>query len=123
MGEKPNLLVTGSPVKGRLEGLLPLARVYSLDDLDEKELDGLLPLIDCVLVQAWWPDALTPERVSQMTRLRFIQSGLAGVNHIPFKNLGKRVMVSSNAGGFSVGVAEFALALVLASAKRVVKLD
>jgi phosphoglycerate dehydrogenase-like enzyme len=32
-------------------------------------------------------------------------------------------MVSSNAGGFSAGVAEFALALILAAAKRVVKLD
>ena len=58
-----------------------------------------------------------------MSRLRFIQSGMAGVNHIPFKHLGKRVMVSSNAGGFSTGVAEFAIALLLAAAKRVVKLD
>jgi D-3-phosphoglycerate dehydrogenase / 2-oxoglutarate reductase len=123
MAEKPNLLVTNSPVRGRLDGLLPYATVYWLDDLDEKELDRLLPTIDCMLVQTWWPDSLTPERISRMTRLRFIQSGMAGVNHIPFKHLGKRVMVSSNAGGFSTGVAEFALALMLAAAKRVVKLD
>ena len=76
-----------------------------------------------MLVQTWWPDSLTPERISRMVRLRFFQSGMAGVNHIPFKHLGKRVMVSSNAGGFSSGVAEFALALMLAAAKRVVKLD
>ena len=123
MGEKPNLLVTSSPVRGRLDSLLPYAKVYWLDDLDEKELDRLLPSIDCMLVQTWWPDSLTPERISRMSRLRFIQSGMAGVNHIPFKHLGKRVMVSSNAGGFSTGVAEFALALMLAAAKRVVKLD
>jgi len=123
MGEKPNLLVTGSPVKGRLDGLLPFAKVFWLDDLDERELDRLLPSIDCILVPAWWPDSLTPERITRMARLRFIQSGMAGVNHIPFKHLGKRVMVSSNAGGFSTGVAEFALALMLAAAKRVVKLD
>ncbi len=123
MGEKPNLLVTGSHAPGRIEGLTPYAQVYRLDELEDGELDRLLPSIDCMLVQTWWPDSLTPERISRMTRLRFIQSGMAGVNHIPFKHLGKRVMVSSNAGGFSPGVAEFALALMLAAAKRVVKLD
>jgi len=123
VGEKPNLLVTNSPVLGRLDILAAYAKVYWLDELDEKELDRLLPSIDCVLVQTWWPESLTPERISRMSRLRFIQSGMAGVNHIPFKHLGKRVMVSSNAGGFSSGVAEFALALILAAAKRVVKLD
>jgi phosphoglycerate dehydrogenase-like enzyme len=123
MGEKPNLLVTNSRVAGRLDNLSSHAKVYWLDDLDDKELGRLLPLIDAVLVQMGWPDSLTPERISRMSRLRFIQSGWAGVNHIPFRHLGKRVIVSSNAGGFSVGVAEFALALVLAAAKRVVKLD
>src|SRR6267378_3037937 len=123
MGEKPNLLVTNSHVAGKLGTLDPHAKVYWLDDLDDKELDRLLPSIEAVLVQAWWPDSLTPDRISRMSRLRFIQSGWAGVNHIPFKHLGKRVMVSSNAGGFSAGVAEFALALLLAAAKRVVKLD
>jgi phosphoglycerate dehydrogenase-like enzyme len=123
MAEKPNLLVTSSPIRDRFDTLLPHANLLWLDDLDERELDRLLPSIDCMLVQAWWPDSLTPERISRMTRLRFIQSGWAGVNHIPFKHLGKRVMVSSNAGGFSDGVAEFALALALAAAKRVVKLD
>src|SRR5437879_5999140 len=123
MGEKPNLLVTNSHVAGKLDALNPYAKVYWLDDLDDKELDRILPSINALLVQAWWPDSLTPERISRMSRLRFIQSGMAGVNHIPFKHLGKRVMVSSNAGGFSSGVAEFALALLLAAAKRVVKLD
>ena len=121
--EKPNLLVTSSFVKGRLDVLLPYAKVYWLEELDDKALDDLLPSVDCVLVQTWWPDSLTPERISRMGRLRFIQSGMAGVNHIPFKHLDKRVTVSSNAGGFSVGVAEYAVALMLAAAKRVVKLD
>jgi phosphoglycerate dehydrogenase-like enzyme len=123
MSEKPNLLVTSPVVKGRFDSLLPYARIYWLDELDERELNPVLPSIDCMFVQTWWPDSLTPERISLMSRLRFIQSGMAGVNHIPFKHLGKRVMVSSNAGGFSTGVAEFALALMLSAAKRVVKLD
>lgn len=123
MTEKPNVLVTGSASWGRFDSLTPYAKVLWLDDLKEGEADRVLPSIDVLLVQTWWPEYLTPERISRMTRLRFIQSGMAGVNHIPFKLLGKRVMVSSNAGGFSVGVAEFAMALVLAAAKRVVKLD
>jgi phosphoglycerate dehydrogenase-like enzyme len=123
MADKANVLVTGSASWGRFDSLAPYAKVVWLEDLKETELDRILPSVDALLVQTWWPEYLTPERISRMSRLRFIQSGMAGVNHIPFKLLGKRVMVSSNAGGFSVGVAEFAMALVLAAAKRVVKLD
>jgi D-3-phosphoglycerate dehydrogenase len=123
MGEKPNLLVTSSFVGGRFESLLAHANVYFIDELDERELDVLLPSIDCILVQTWWPDALTPDRMSRMSRLRFVQSGMAGVNHIPFNSLGQRVIVSSNAGGFSAGVAEYAFAMMLTGVKRVVKFD
>jgi phosphoglycerate dehydrogenase-like enzyme len=123
MGEKPNLLITNSRVKEWLKVLPSRAKIFWLDELHETELDRILPSIDAVLVQAGWPDSLTPVRISQMSRLRFIQSGWAGVNHIPFEHLGERVVVSSNAGGFSSGVAEFALALLLAAAKRVVMLD
>ncbi|HUI00327.1 MAG TPA: NAD(P)-dependent oxidoreductase [Nitrososphaerales archaeon] len=121
--DKPNLLVTNSFVKGGLDSLRQYANIYLLDDLDDAALDEVLPSIDCVFVQTWWPDSLTPERVRRMPRLRFVQSGMAGVNHIPFKELGERVTVSSNAGGFSVGVAEYAFALVLAAAKGIVRFD
>ncbi len=123
LSKRPNLLVTGPRVKGRFSSLSRYARVHWLDELSEKELDTLLPSIDCMLLQSWWPDALGRERVARMARLRFIQSGWAGVNHIPFEYLSERVVVSSNAGGFSVGVAEHAMALLLAGAKRVVRLD
>jgi D-3-phosphoglycerate dehydrogenase len=123
MGEKLNLLVTSSFVSGRFEPLVPYANLYFLDELDDEELDTLLPSIDSILVQTWWPESLTRERISRMSRLKFVQSGMAGVNHIPFNHLGARVIVSSNAGGFSAGVAEYALALALAGAKRIVKFD
>jgi D-3-phosphoglycerate dehydrogenase / 2-oxoglutarate reductase len=119
---KPNVLVAGVSPRG-LESLLPYASLHWLETLEEDEIDELLPSIDCVLVQGWWPESLTSERISRMSRLRFIQSGMAGVNHIPFAYLGRQVVVSSNAGAFSAGVAEFALALTLAAAKRLVKLD
>jgi phosphoglycerate dehydrogenase-like enzyme len=57
-----------------------------------------------------------------MTSLLFIQSILAGVNHIPFASLNKNVIVSSNAGAYSDEVAEYAWALLLSAAKRVVEL-
>jgi phosphoglycerate dehydrogenase-like enzyme len=57
-----------------------------------------------------------------MTSLRFIQSILAGVNHVPFASLNENVIVSSNAGAYSEEVAEYAWALLLSAAKRVVEL-
>jgi phosphoglycerate dehydrogenase-like enzyme len=57
-----------------------------------------------------------------MTSLRFIQSILAGVNHIPFARLNKNAIVSSNAGAYSEEVAEYAWALLLSAAKRIVEL-
>jgi phosphoglycerate dehydrogenase-like enzyme len=58
-----------------------------------------------------------------MTRLLLVQTGLAGVNHIPFGALRKTVMICSNAGGFSDEVGEHAWGLLLSAGKRVVKFD
>jgi phosphoglycerate dehydrogenase-like enzyme len=97
------------------------SKVYKLADLAEDRLDEVLPSIDCLLVFSW-PSQLTNDRFQGMTSLRFIQSILAGVNHIPFASLDKNVIVSSNAGAYSDEVAEYAWALLLSAAKRVVEL-
>jgi phosphoglycerate dehydrogenase-like enzyme len=97
------------------------SEVYKLADLEEDRLGEVLPSIDCLLVFSW-PSQLTSDRLQRMTSLRFIQSILAGVNHIPFASLGKNVIVSSNAGAYSDEVAEYAWALLLSAAKRVVEL-
>ena len=55
-----------------------------------------------------------------MSNLRLIQSILAGVNHIPFAQLDKKVVVCSNAGAYSDEVAEYAWSLLLTAAKRIV---
>ena len=55
-----------------------------------------------------------------MSNLRLIQSILAGVNHIPFAQLDKKVVVCSNAGAYSDEVAEYAWSLLLSAVKRVV---
>lgn len=95
------------------------ATVYKLADYPDGKLADLLPVVDCLLVFSW-PPALTKENLQSMTRLRFIQSILAGVNHVPFADLNKSVTVSSNSGAYSDEVAEYAWALLLSAAKRIV---
>jgi len=117
-----NVLVCTDVVDDKsIRTLSKYSKVDKLADLTENRLDEVLPSIDCLLVFSW-PSQLTNERLQKMTSLRFIQSILAGVNHIPFASLNKSVIVSSNAGAYSDEVAEYALALLLSAAKRVVEL-
>ncbi len=121
-GTSRNLLVTTGVVDDKsIKTLSKYSKVYKLADLPEDRLDEILPSIDCLLVFSW-PSQLTSERLERMTGLRFIQSILAGVNHIPFGSLNRSVVVSSNAGAYSDEVAEYAWALLLSAAKRVVEL-
>ncbi len=117
-----NVLVCTDVVDDKsIRTLSKYSKVDKLADLTEDRLDEVLPSIDCLLVFSW-PSQLTNERLQKMTSLRFIQSILAGVNHIPFASFNKSVIVSSNAGAYSDEVAEYALALLLSAAKRVVEL-
>ena len=121
-GTNHTLLVTTDVVDDKsLRTLSKYSKVYKLADLAQDQLDEILPSIECLLVFSW-PSQLTSERLQKMTSLRFIQSILAGVNHIPFVSLNKNVVVSSNAGAYSDEVAEYAWALLLSAAKRVVQL-
>src|SRR5881296_4368402 len=119
---KPNLLV-GTDVVDRknIDRLSEYSTVYTLADLMGDQLANILPTIDVLLVFSW-PRELTQESLEKMTRLKFVQSILAGVNHIPFASLNSNVVVSSNAGAYSDEVAEYAWALLLSAAKRVVEL-
>jgi len=117
-----NLLIATDVVDDRsIKILSKHSKVYRTADLAEDRLDEILPSIDGLLLFSW-PTQLTTERLHSMTNLRFIQSILAGVNHIPFAGLNKNVIVSSNAGAYSDEVAEYAWALLLSAAKRVVEL-
>src|SRR3989454_3024998 len=117
---KPNLLITTDVVDKRsIQMLSKHARVFSSTGLDEASLDHLLPSIDILLV-FFWPSFLTSENLSRMNNLGLIQSILAGVNHIPFAQLDEKVVVCSNAGAYSDEVAEYAWALLLSAAKRIV---
>jgi len=117
---KLNLLITTDVVDpASVRVLSKYARVFSSTALDEASLSQLLPSIDILLV-FFWPSFLTPENLSRMSNLRLIQSILAGVNHIPFAQLDKKVVVCSNASAYSDEVAEYAWSLLLTAAKRIV---
>ncbi len=117
-----NLLSTTDLVDEQsMRRLSRYATVYRLADFDEHRLSELLPTVDCLLVFSW-PSLLARDNLQKMSRLRFIQSILAGVNHIPFADLNKNVTVCSNAGAYSDEVAEYAWALLLSASKRIVEL-
>jgi phosphoglycerate dehydrogenase-like enzyme len=117
---KPNLLITTDVVdKDGIQALSKYANVFTSATLDEGSLNERLPSIDILLV-FFWPGFLTPETLSKMSNLQMIQSILAGVNHVPFSQLDKKVVVCSNAGAYSDEVAEYAWSLLLSAAKRVV---
>src|SRR5439155_1741227 len=116
-GISHNVLVCTDVVDDKgIRALSKYSKVYKLADFTEDRLNEVLPSIDCLLVFSW-PSQLTSQRLQEMTSLRFIQSILAGVNHIPFASLNESVIVGSNAGAYSDEVAEYAWALLLSAAK------
>ncbi len=114
------MLVAGPYSREDLRELSALAKLYWLSELKDEELEKMLPEVDCLFVH-FWPSSLDSERVRKMKKLSFVQSGLAGVNHIPFSEMGEDVVVCSNAGGYSDEVGEFAWALIMAASKGIVK--
>ncbi len=117
---KQNLLITTDLIdKANMKKLSESAKVFPASNV-ESRLPALLPSIDAMMIFSW-PKFLTPEALGRMRRLRFIQSILAGVNHIPLKMLERKVMVASNAGAYSRPVAEYAWGLLISAAKRIVE--
>lgn len=62
---------------------------------------------------------ITPEELSRMRRLKFIQVVTAGLDHLPWAHIPPGVAVAGNAGSNADAVAEFALALLLAAYKKI----
>jgi phosphoglycerate dehydrogenase-like enzyme len=61
-----------------------------------------------------------PEDPAAYGNLHFVQTVLAGVDHVPFSRLPPHMVVCGNAGAYNTALAEHAFALLLAAAKRVV---
>ena len=83
---------------------------------DDKELVGLAVDVDVIV-----SSRLSPEVASAAGNLKLLQKTGAGVDDMPFDALGPDVLVANTSGANPVPLAEGALALVLALAKRVVQ--
>jgi len=66
-----------------------------------------------------WPSRVNKELISKMPKLKVIQTFSAGVDDLDFSVIPPHVKVFSNAGAYSLSVAEHTWALILALAKGV----
>jgi phosphoglycerate dehydrogenase-like enzyme len=119
---KTEVLISTPSEKSYFQPLSTYAQLNWLEELNEDQLDRILPSVEAIFAFTW-PKGLDAKALSKMGKLRFIQCELAGVNSIPFRELGESVMVSSNAGAYSQEVAEYAWGLLLAASKRIVRYD
>lgn len=73
-----------------------------------------------VVVCIGFPREFPVDLRDRARHLRMIQALVAGVDHLPFERFPPGAIVCSNAGAYSVPVAEHAMALLLAAAKDIV---
>lgn len=115
------LVAVPEGLENYLAPLKELAYLVSFSELEKRKAE-LLPQVEAMIVLSW-PSFLDKETVSKMKKLRFVQSILVGVNHIPMNYLPKSTIVCSNSGAYSLEVAEYTWAFILYCAKRISFLD
>src|SRR2546428_1684148 len=90
-----------------------------LEDLPPEERDGAWSTAD-VVVSMGFPREFPADFRQKARRVRMIQSLVAGVDHFPFDRFPPSAIARSNAGAYSVSVAEHAMALLLLAAQDIV---
>src|SRR6058998_1986748 len=90
-----------------------------LEDLTPEERADAWSTAD-VVVSMGFPREFPADFRQKARKVRMIQSLVAGVDHFPFERFPPSAIVCSNAGAYSVSVAEHAMALLLAAAKDIV---
>ena len=90
-----------------------------LEDLPPEARDAAWSTAD-VVVSMGFPREFPADFRQKARKVRMIQSLVAGVDHFPFDRFPPSAIVCSNAGAYSVSVAEHAMALLLAAAKDIV---
>ena len=93
------------------------AHITSLHGLDAAARKVLLLQADVVLARNPARE-LAPDELACMGKVKLIQLMTAGIDFIPIGDLPAGVPVASNAGAYSEPMAEHAMALTLAAAKR-----
>ncbi|MEM0374540.1 MAG: NAD(P)-dependent oxidoreductase [Sulfolobaceae archaeon] len=81
-------------------------------DIKEQDLQEAIALMT-------WPGLITKELLDKMKNLKIIQTFSAGVDDLNFSIIPRNIIILSNAGAYSIPVAEHAWAIALALAKGV----
>lgn len=108
----------GPEVRAACEEVLgPVARVAFLDGLQPPARRSALG--EAVALVTWdpWGELEEPER-PLLARLQLVQLLSAGADHLRFAELPAHLVVASNVGAYAEPIAEHALAMALALAKR-----
>lgn len=90
-----------------------------LEDLPAKGRDDAWTTADVVVCMGF-PREIPVDLRERARKLRLVQALVAGVDHLPFERFPPDTIVCSNAGAYSISVAEHAMALLLAAAKDIV---
>lgn len=108
----------GPEAKKEIETVLGgMAEVFHLRDLDPKEREAVLKEAKAVL--AWAPHhEFSVAELDLLAETEFMQLLSAGADHLDFSRLPESLRIASNVGAYAGPMAEHALAMVLALAKR-----
>jgi glycerate dehydrogenase len=94
------------------------ADVISLKGLDDAAREAALCRAGAVLL--WNTTELRPHELALIANARLLQTMSAGVDFLPFSTLPPSLQVASNGGAYAEPMAEHALAMALAAAKRLI---
>ncbi len=97
-----------------LEGAAPIALLNELSPGQRAE-----ELAKATVLVSWnFAQEIAPQEYSLLRHLSLLQLITAGVDHIPYANLPASIRIAGNQGAYAVPMAEHALAMTLALAKR-----
>ena len=99
------------------ETLGNIAEIRYLADLKAAERQDILSRTDVLLARNTAKE-LRPEELPLLRKARLIQFLSAGIDYIPLNNLPPEIPLAGNGGGYAQQMAEHALAMALAAAKR-----
>lgn len=97
--------------------LAGLAEVEFLDGRPDAERAERLGSVD-VLLTWLWEREIHPEEDAVVAGVRLVQLVSAGVDSLPFDRVPASAVIAGNVGAYSEPIAEHAVALILAAAKR-----
>ncbi len=99
-----------------LDALEGAAEVIHLPDLDTDARAYALRNADAVLART--TREFRPGEIALLQNIRLLQFFTAGIDHVPLADLPRGVLVANNAGAYVEPMAEHALGMALAAAKR-----